>query len=661
MNANWQRRTAAAQRAAAKIQQATMPQVKPRTKRMSADFRGQKQVRQSRFCNANINYKLPESGLISPSHQVIVQIEITNLCPRSCSNCTHLCPHQTINPNVMDFGVFQQALHSLDKHPGMIGIIGGEPTLHPCFAEFMQYAHQHCQHGRDHKQGREPIADFAKYIDSNLSDVNHRLGLWTALGPGYFRHYELIQRVFGYQCINTHECGGLHQALLIARKDMGIPDEEWYLMRDRCWIQRLWSSEINDRGAYFCEVAAAIDRLFFDGQRAWPVTADWWRRSPDQFGNQLELCEFCSVPMAVPRRPDSDQVQDVSTTTFGLLKQNTNSHATICVNAPGCLQDTYQLNCNNYLETKDGRAMRVSPKYHYLKPGRLVAVIVCVDRARQLGLTIQRNISQVDQLIVVTSSDDLETQSIVLGAGARLVVSDRCWENDDSFNKGKMLNDGVRVAKLGISDWLLFTDADIILPPTLREWFKSHVLNPGMLYYTSRYHCEPDEIPNDWTQVSKLKWRDVGADRVPSGYFQLFNPLAQALHGRNKIMSENFPTAGAVDWWFNMLWPEHCHVRIDRSQNLLGVLHIWHGAFAKQWHGRGGMKRWRLAQQTGRDRRWWKVQGGQPIQLPVEARIQRIDTEEWVIESLPDSPTLKQWQKENALIDVYVRGEMCNG
>src|SRR4030067_3598360 len=110
-----------------------------------------------------------------------------------------------------------------------------------------------------------------------------------------------------------------------------------------------------------------------------------------------------------------------------------------------------------------------------------------------------------------------------------------------------------------------------------------------------------------------------------------------------------------------MLCPDNCHVRIDRSQNLLGVLHIWHGAFAKQWHGRGGMKRWRLAQQAGRDRRWGKVQGGQPIQLPVEARIQRIDTEEWAIESLPDRPTLKQWQKENALIDVYVRGERCNG
>ena len=83
---------------------------------------------------------------------------------------------------------------------------------------------------------------------------------------------------------NTHESAGQHQALLITRKDYqettGMSDEQWEQNRDDCWVQKLWSATINDKGAYFCEVAGALDRLYFDGKHAWGVEQGWWQRTP---------------------------------------------------------------------------------------------------------------------------------------------------------------------------------------------------------------------------------------------------------------------------------------------------------------------------------------------------------------------------------------------
>ena len=91
----------------------------------------------------------------------IIQIDITNACYYSCSNCTRFVGHQK-KPFFMDFNTFKKAVDSLCDYPGIVGIIGGEPTLHPQFGEFMQY-----------------------YVEK-ITDKNRRK-LWTSLGKGYLR------------------------------------------------------------------------------------------------------------------------------------------------------------------------------------------------------------------------------------------------------------------------------------------------------------------------------------------------------------------------------------------------------------------------------------------------------------------------------------------
>jgi len=167
----------------------------------------------------------------SPAEQKIIQIDITNACTHSCSNCTRFCGHHPKN-FFMDFETFKHAVDSLVNFPGMVGIMGGEPTIHPEFDKFVRYYASKIDPKAKLKKNIAPIKDFAQYKIDCLSDENVKRGLWSSLGKSYYKHYELIQDVFEYQCINDHKNPGLHQSLMINRNEMGIDDEEWFNLRD---------------------------------------------------------------------------------------------------------------------------------------------------------------------------------------------------------------------------------------------------------------------------------------------------------------------------------------------------------------------------------------------------------------------------------------------
>ena len=42
----------------------------------------------------------------------------------------------------MEFETFCKAVDSVLDHPGLIGVMGGEPTLHPRFADMCRYLHE---------------------------------------------------------------------------------------------------------------------------------------------------------------------------------------------------------------------------------------------------------------------------------------------------------------------------------------------------------------------------------------------------------------------------------------------------------------------------------------------------------------------------------------
>lgn len=530
----------------------------------------------------------------SPESMDIIVLDITNRCFLACSNCTRLVAHQT-KTREMTPGQLVEALHSLRGwwKPGkIIGLIGGEPTLHSKFKDLCKVVQEEAVYLGDRLPtfGREPIADFNAFAEKRLYDrTTNRFGLWTSFGPRFMDHYEVIMDTFGHWNPNDHTASGLHQSWLIDRKEtcdaLSIDEAGWIEFRDNCWVQNKWSASITPKGAYFCEVAGAIDMLYNDGAAAWPVTADWWKRKPADFKDQLHLCERCS--MALPTVGEVDHLdRDV------IGKGHRISLATVGSPAvkgqrftPAEIADVGA----RTVETADSytNGPRVASDNPFVKPKRLAAVVVCVGRAEHLKRTLKHNAEQVDQLVVVVAKGDPATWDVVRDASEEvphLTAAVGCVAASDkgqierfqtyAFNKGFYLNCGLAAVK--DADWVVLTDADVYLSPHLKEYVGSHSLSPGVLYGTWRFEAKGSEAPQ-------------GVNVEPNGYFQLFNRRADALKGKwPLVMSESFCSAGGIDSWFMQQWPEDKRVIIPE----LAVMHIPHGEFGAGWNGTPGRECW---------------------------------------------------------------------
>ncbi len=207
-----------------------------------------------------------------------IQIDITNHCFMSCLYCSrynrHLRSGQRMHMTLEQFVV---ALETLKIWPGKVGIIGGEPLLHPDFTEICRQLRQ-----RFHR---------------------NRLGLWTSGGKNLESYLEIIHQTFAFVAYNEHNKEQIetckHQPLTVAISEVVSDKSLRKKLIDACWVQNTWCPTINHFGAYFCEVAAAQDALLNDGKNAWPVEHGWWKKVPEQFQDQVgALCNNCG--MAIP-------------------------------------------------------------------------------------------------------------------------------------------------------------------------------------------------------------------------------------------------------------------------------------------------------------------------------------------------------------------------
>lgn len=489
-----------------------------------------------------IRFPDPDAGLRSPADMRIIQIDITNACPRACSNCTRLSGHHPV-PDHMSLAAVAAAVTSLHGYWGMAGIMGGEPTLHPDFAQIVQTAHAARADGVQipppHPDRFEPCLDWESRVQRTLGRLRpeDKLGLWTGLGPGYSRHYEAIQDAFRYQCINTHRDGGRHGALLVCRRDLGVPDAEWYALRNRCWLQRQWSASITTHGAYFCEVAGAIDGYLYGG-RGWSVEPGWWRRQPHEFGRQLELCEYCGACLPLPTMLDADGIDLVSPTWDRLLDERGSRKPRRAITRTWSeLRTAHSPNqsCEPYLAPTKRR----TPKHGLAFADSPLHVIVpCVEYDDYLDLTLPRNLRVLSDaaVTVVTTPQDAPTRAVCERHGARCMTTDAFHADGATFAKGRATNAALRQIHEEAPDaWILMLDADIVLPADFAAWRARVVLNPGALYYARRWLLPSrDDIP------AALAHFDSGRPFAPTtkhntkpwGYFQLWSFRSQLQRDR---------------------------------------------------------------------------------------------------------------------------------
>ncbi|MCQ2498087.1 MAG: radical SAM protein [Lachnospiraceae bacterium] len=269
----------------------------------------------------------------SPADMQTIQVDITNACNKRCSNCTRFCGNHN-KSFFMDYDTFKRAIDSLDGYTGVVGVMGGEPTLHPQFERFVAYIREKFGERKEQNRLIYPQKNFIKEVrrrefESHVlrqeegKQDNFRMcgpGLWSNMGASYRKYYELAQDTFNVQFLNDHINSSYHQPGLFSRKDLGISDEEWIPMRDKCWIQNEWSATITPKGAFFCEIAGALDMLF-DGPGGWKIEPGWWKRTPEEFGDQLHWCEICGFALDTFMRDAEEETDDVSPTLYKMLEE----------------------------------------------------------------------------------------------------------------------------------------------------------------------------------------------------------------------------------------------------------------------------------------------------------------------------------------------------
>lgn len=171
------------------------------------------------------------------------------------------------------------------------------------------------------------------------------------------------------------------------------------------------------------------------------------------------------------------------------------------------------------------------------KPIYLEAVTVCVGFSDLLSVTMPFNKSIIDNWIIVTSEEDVETQKLCNCYNIKCIISNEMYENGDIFNKGKAINLGFD--QFNLKGYCLQLDSDIILVPGLKKLLSYMDLEEDCLYGVDRI----DLTGREEVMEAILRMKDQYSDYVfvqeqmpistrmyhnemgycPIGFFQLFH------------------------------------------------------------------------------------------------------------------------------------------
>lgn len=212
------------------------------------------------------------------------------------------------------------------------------------------------------------------------------------------------------------------------------------------------------------------------------------------------------------------------------------------------------------------------------------AILVSVDYSDVLALTLLYNRHHFTEVLVVTSSADVESRRVAEENGCRFFVTDAFYDDGADFNKWKALEQGLDV--LGRDGWLCLMDADVLWPrhiPWLGCSDDCWGRREGNLYTPMRRMWLNPTIPytSDNILPPESEW-----DRFPlhpqqvewAGYTQIF-------HASDPVLPSppwhdiSWKHAGGSDSEFQARWPQNRKVRPPFE-----VLHI--GEAGVNWVGR---------------------------------------------------------------------------
>lgn len=240
---------------------------------------------------------------------------------------------------------------------------------------------------------------------------------------------------------------------------------------------------------------------------------------------------------------------------------------------------------------------------------RIHGLVVSVNYADCLALSIGTWQQSLTSLTVVTDSKDTETAALAQRFGANTFITDVFYERGAKFNKGAAMEAARKV--MPWQDWCLMFDADVIPEPHWLAVLEGANITPGALYGARRFQAAVSikEARQQLAERRLMEFIKQGARPIADapcdgGYFHLFHtsdPVVQVPPGAD-LLETCWSHAGVYDSKFKMRWPG------DKWK--VSPVQLVHIGERENWTGRGdreGMKQL-LADRAKRGGGWASVE-----------------------------------------------------
>ena len=256
----------------------------------------------------------------------VLQIWITRACDKACFHCTQ-GSNLGGNPGIISLEQFETACKSLRDYFGVVGMFGGNPAMHPKFADLCKIMQKHVPFDRrglwcNNLLGKGAIA--RETFNPAVSNLNVHL---DQVAFDEFKRDWPEARPFGL------DQDSRHSPPYVALKDVITSREVREGLIASCDINKYWSAMIGvfrgELRGYFCEIAGAQSMLH-QRNPDYPDTGveiveGWWKKSMSAFAEQVEKhCHECGVPLrGRGELAQSGKVEQVSITHLSIYTPKT--------------------------------------------------------------------------------------------------------------------------------------------------------------------------------------------------------------------------------------------------------------------------------------------------------------------------------------------------
>lgn len=244
----------------------------------------------------------------------VLQVKITNACDLDCQNCSVAVGIAKKLKKIfrMTPDQFRTALKSLKGFPGVIGMFGGNPCIHPQFEEFCEIFRQEIPNKESRGLWSNKLFGHGPTCRETFNPAHSNLNV-----HGVVEAWDEIKR--DWPEAHPHLAGlgksdgvdpSRHGPIFGSMMEVGLSEMEMWQKIGGCYVNQKWSAEITlidgQLKGYFCEIAATMAEITGDGSKGVDVVPGWWSKPMSAFEQQVRTyCTKCLVPLN-PRKVAAD-------------------------------------------------------------------------------------------------------------------------------------------------------------------------------------------------------------------------------------------------------------------------------------------------------------------------------------------------------------------